>query len=157
MLGETLRQPDYCRNNDQQLDILPTCEYENNPVPDGPNINVVTRAFYLLESIDEFSKAAKNNGHHSITDQNEPGDRRKIKNISKSAKEHEHRGMIAFLNANNLDPYAKNSIQTEMLIARTVVLAEYFKQDYIGPVNKSKRDLLKKRLNKQIEVLSPLE
>ena len=157
MQGETLNQPSYSRIDNRTLDFRPSYEHANNPIPDGPSVDVVTRAFYLLESIEEFSKAAKNSGHYEITDQNEHGNRRKIRNISKSAKDHEHRGLIAFLNANNLDPYAKNNLKTEMLIAKMVVMAQDFKQDYIGPINKGARDLLKKRLIEQIEVLSPLE
>ena len=156
MLGETLRnQANY--DNDNQQCKRQSGEYVNDPSSVGSNIDVVTRAFYLLEALDEFSKASKNNGHYFITEQNERGNKRKISNLSKSVKEHEHNGVIAFLNANNLDPYANNSIQKELLIANTVNMARGFKKAYIGSENKDRRDLLRKRLMQQIETFSPLE
>jgi len=131
--------------------------FENQPLPDGPCVNTIDRAFYLLSALDNFAKAASENGYGTITKINEKGNKFKIKNLQKNTEKHLHDGRIAFLYANNLDPYAKNSIKKEQLIAKTVIMSDEFKDTYIGPGTENARRILRKQLFKQIELLNSLE
>ena len=153
MQGEAIR--------DQTSYVIPSFEAslktENQPVPDGPSINVIDRAFYLLTALDYFAKASGDFGYSTITRQNENGNKSKIRHLEKNAKEYLSKGRVAFLSANNLNPNIKNSISKELLIARTVVESDEFKDTYTGPGTEEKRRILRKQLFRQIELLNALE
>lgn len=159
MQSEMLQgQTDFMNNDNPNrviFELLP--ETYDQPVPDGPCINRLDRAFHLLTALDGFTNSSKIVGYHTITKQNEKGNDRKICNLQKSAKDYEHEGRLAFLYANNLDPYADNSIKKKLLIAKTVIMAYEFKEEYTGPGTEDKRRELRNNLYKQVEVLYALE
>lgn len=153
MQGETLRN----QTNVSNVSLESSRTFDNQPLPDGPCVNTVDRAFYLLSALDNFTKASSENGYETITKVNEKGNKFKIRNLQKKSEKHLHDGRAAFLYANNLDPYAKNSIKKEQLIAKTVVMSDEFKDTYTGPGTDDKRRILRKQLFKQIELLNSLE
>ncbi|MDK2899004.1 MAG: hypothetical protein PWQ10_191 [Patescibacteria group bacterium] len=137
----------YCTSN----------EFVDESIYNGPNLDIINRAHCLLRAIEEFSGSAQERGYYAITEQNEPGNNRKLSKLSRAIKEHDHKGALAFLKSNNLDPLKDNSVREELLIAKTMGMVYEFKNAYIGSVNKQDRDSLKGQLFRQIELLSCLD
>lgn len=124
---------------------------QNNELSIDDDVN---RAYYLLEALDYFAKASSDGGYYETTLQNDRGNKFKIRKLHQSREENLHKGRISFLQAYNLDPYLDNNIETELLIARTVVMAEKFRETYTGPGSVDRRAYLRKQLFCQVEKLN---
>lgn len=159
MLGKVIQSHYNCinkTNTDRAIyELAPSIN--NSPVPNGPCVNVIDRAFYLLQALDNFAQSSEKSGYYTITKQNEKGNSSKINNLFKRSGDYLHEGRVAFLRANSLDPYADNSIKKQQLIAKIVIMSDDFKDTYTGPGTKDRRDQLRRQLFKQIELLNTLE
>ena len=150
MQGELARSATKYENNRRSTEVA-------RDVSNISSVDTIDRAFYLLKALDSFAEYSEKISYYEITRQNDGGNLRKIGNLQKSAKDCLHKGRIAFLSANNLDPYANNNIKRQQLIVKTVIMADEFKEAYTGPGTDDRRQTLRRQLFSEIELLNSLE